>query len=174
MQKRLWVVSTGCIISWCDNDTAHKVISEIFRVLNTKADDRAKAGISRWVSVIPYVNGGLFSGGTDVPRFSRIAHSYLVHIGRHDWTKIKPGIFGSMIQTATDDEERGALGMHYTSVPKFIKMHNPLFLNDLRKKLEEARDDPRKLLNLRIRIARSEYSIQLVDPVIILSPLIKK
>lgn len=26
-------------------------------------------------------------------------------------------IFGSMIQAVADDEERGALGMHYTSVP---------------------------------------------------------
>jgi hypothetical protein len=28
------------------------------------------------------VNGGLFSGSTDVPRFSKIARSYLLHIGK--------------------------------------------------------------------------------------------
>ena len=36
-----------------------------------------------------------------------------------------------MIQAVADDEERGALGMHYTSVPNILKVLNPLFLNDL-------------------------------------------
>jgi hypothetical protein len=111
------------------------------------------------------VNGELFSGSVDVPRFSKIARSYLLHVGNLDWTKINPDIFGSMIQAVADDEERGALGMHYTSVPNILKVLNPLFLDDLRAKLEEAGDgqtpgSARKLLNLRQRIAR----IRVFDP----------
>ena len=68
------------------------------------------------------MNGGLFSGSLDVPRFSQIARSYLLHIGNLDWTKINPDIFGSMIQAVAEDEERGALGMHYTSVPNILKV----------------------------------------------------
>jgi len=136
------------------------VISELFRAMNTKADDRTAAGIARWANVFPYVNGGLFSGTTDVPSFSKIARSYLIHIGSLDWTKINPDIFGSMIQAVADDEERGALGMHYTSVPNILKVLNPLFLDDLREKLEETGDNPRKLLNLRNRIAK----IRVFDP----------
>jgi hypothetical protein len=49
-----------------------------------------------------------------------------------EWRKINPDIFGSMIQAVTDDDERGALGMHYTSVPNILKVLNPLFLDDLR------------------------------------------
>ena len=143
-----------------DSSNTHEVISELFRAMNTKAADRTTAGIARWANVFPYVNGGLFSGGTDVPRFSRIARSYLIHIGSLDWTKINPDIFGSMIQAVADDEERGALGMHYTSVPNILKVLNPLFLDDLREKLEEAGDNPRKLLNLRNRIAK----IRVFDP----------
>ena len=30
-----------------------------------------------------------------------------------------------MIQAVADDEERGALGMHYTSVPNILKVLNP-------------------------------------------------
>jgi hypothetical protein len=75
-------------------------------------------------------------GSLDAPRFSRIARSYLLDIGRLDWTKINPDIFGSMIQAVTEDEERGALGMHYTSVPNILKVLNPLFLDDLRARLE--------------------------------------
>ena len=81
----------------------------------------------------------------DVPRFSKIARSYLLHIGNLDWTKINPDIFGSMIQAVAEDEERGALGMHYTSVPNILKVLNPLFLDDLRARLEEAGDNPRML-----------------------------
>lgn len=57
-------------------------------------------------------------------------------------------------------DERGALGMHYTSVPNILKVLNPLFLDDLRAQLEEAGDNARKLLNLRKRISR----IRVFDP----------
>ncbi|MCV0350925.1 MAG: hypothetical protein K5863_12690 [Nitratireductor sp.] len=65
-----------------------------------------------------------------------------------------------MIQAVADDDERGALGMHYTSVPNILKVLNPLFLDELRDKLEEAGDNARKLLNLRNRMAR----IRVFDP----------
>jgi hypothetical protein len=83
-----------------------------------------------------------------------------LHIGSLDWTKINPDIFGSMIQAVADEGERSALGMHYTSVPNILKVLNPLFLDDLRAQLEEAGDNPRKLLNLRNRMAK----IRVFDP----------
>ena len=106
------------------------------------------------------MNGGLFSGSPEAPKFTKIARSYLIHVGHLDWTQINPDIFGSMIQAVADDEERGALGMHYTSVPNILKVLNPLFLDELRTKLEEAGDNKRKLLNLRNRMAR----IRVFDP----------
>lgn len=143
-----------------DSSNTHEVIGTIFRAMNTKTEDRAAAKLSRWADAFPYVNGGLFAGSTDVPRFSKIARSYLIHIGRLDWRKINPDIFGSMIQAVADEEERGALGMHYTSVPNILKVLNPLFLDDLRAKLDEAEDNPRTLLNLRRRMSR----IRVFDP----------
>jgi hypothetical protein len=143
-----------------DSSNTHDVISEMFRAMNTKIADRADAKLPRWADVFPYVNGGLFSGSTKVPRFSKIARSYLINIGSLDWKKINPDIFGSMIQAVADDEERGALGMHYTSVPNILKVLNPLFLDDLRVQLEEAGDNGRKLLNLRSRMAK----IRVFDP----------
>ncbi|MBX9684818.1 MAG: lactate dehydrogenase [Hyphomicrobium sp.] len=143
-----------------DSSNTHEVIGELFRAMNTKREERAKVGIARWADPLPYVNGELFSGNTDVPRFSRIARSYLIHIGNLDWTKINPDIFGSMIQAVAEDEERGALGMHYTSVPNILKVLNPLFLDDLHAKLEEAGDNHRMLLNLRKRMAK----IRVFDP----------
>jgi len=153
---------TGTIEKMSDRDSSntHEVIGELFRAMNTRKEDHEASNIRNWARPFPYVNGGLFSGSLDVPRFSRIARSYLLHIGSLDWTKINPDIFGSMIQAVADDEERGALGMHYTSVPNILKVLNPLFLDDLRAHLAEADDNPRKLLNLRNRMAK----IRVFDP----------
>jgi hypothetical protein len=71
-----------------DSANTHEVISTLFRAMNTKAEDRAAAGIPRWADRFPYVNGGLFSGSPDVPRFNRIARSFLLHIGKLDWTSV--------------------------------------------------------------------------------------
>jgi hypothetical protein len=143
-----------------DSSNTHEVIGALFRAMNTPIKDRAAANLRLWADVFPYVNGGLFSGSLDVPRFSRIARSYLLHIGNLDWTKINPDIFGSMIQAVAEDEERGALGLHYTSVPNILKVLNPLFLEDLRERLDEAGKNPRMLLNLRKRMSR----IRVFDP----------
>jgi hypothetical protein len=143
-----------------DSSNTHEVIGELFRAMNIKIEDRASAKLPRWADTFPYVNGDLFSGSLDAPRFSKIARSYLLHIGSLDWTKINPDIFGSMIQAVAEDEERGALGMHYTSVPNILKVLNPLFLDDLRAKLQEAGGNQRMLLNLRNRMAR----IRVFDP----------
>jgi hypothetical protein len=161
-----------------DPSKTGEVISELFRAMNIPIRHEGKisnfhrdaAGIRNWANVFPYVNGGLFTGSAaaehgegkpyEVPRFSRIARAYLLKVGELPWQKINPDIFGSMIQAVADDEERGALGMHYTSVPNILKVLNPLFLDELREKLAEAGDNPRKLLNLRQRIAR----IRVFDP----------
>jgi len=159
-RQPLLFTSTIQQMSATDSSNTHDVISSLFRAMNTRSADRANASIPRWAEAFPYVNGGLFSGSPDVPRYSKIARSYLLHIGNLDWKKINPDIFGSMIQAVAEDEERGALGMHYTSVPNILKVLNPLFLDDLREKLVEAEDNPRKLLNLRNRMAR----IRVFDP----------
>lgn len=145
-----------------DGSNTDQVLSEIFRAMNIKLVDRASAEprLPSWANKFPYVNGGLFSGSTEAPRFTRMARTYLLHAGGLNWKKINPDIFGSMIQAVADDEERGALGMHYTSVPNILKVLNPLFLDDLRAQLEAAGENRAKLLNLRKRMAH----IRVFDP----------
>jgi hypothetical protein len=156
-------VFTGTIETMSERDSSntHEVIAELFRSMNTPLKKREEDKIKNWANdSFPYVNGGLFAGSQDVPRFSKIARSYLLHVGSLDWTLINPDIFGSMIQAVADDEERGELGMHYTSVPNILKVLNPLFLDNLRDQLEAAKGNPVKLLNLRKRLAR----IRIFDP----------
>ena len=142
------------------SDNTDHVLKELFRAMDTPFNDRSSSDIPRWADAMPYVNGGLFAGTRDVPKFTRAARSYLLHAGNLNWKEINPDIFGSMIQAVADDEERGALGMHYTSVPNILKVLNPLFLDDLRAQLGEAGDNTRKLLNLKKRMAR----IRVFDP----------
>lgn len=145
-----------------DGSNVHEVLETIFRAMNCKEGTRhlTSPPLPHWVNPFPYVNGGLFSGGTEVPRFTSTARMYLMAAGRLAWSEINPDIFGSMIQAVADDEERGALGMHYTSVPNILKVLNPLFLDDLREQLNAAADNKAKLLNLRKRMAR----IRVFDP----------
>ena len=149
-------------MSASDGSNTDEVLSEIFRSMNVKVADRTAVipRLPNWANGFPYVNGGLFSGSTEVPRFTRMARTYLLHAGALTWREINPDIFGSMIQAVADDEERGALGMHYTSVPNILKVLNPLFLDDLRAALAEAGDNERKLFNLRKRMAR----VRVFDP----------
>jgi hypothetical protein len=146
----------------------HEVLQHLFLSMDTdtryegQLDERHRraAGIRPYADVFPYVNGGLFTGATECPRFSRTARAYLLRAGELDWKEINPDIFGSMIQAVADDGERGELGMHYTSVPNILKVLNPLFLDDLREQLEAAGDSKQKLRNLRKQLAH----IRVFDP----------
>ena len=84
-----------------DSSNTHWVISELFRAMNTDIPDRAGANLPRWADTFPYVNGGLFSGSTDVPEFSKIARSYLLHIGSLDLDQDQSGYLW------LDDPSRG-------------------------------------------------------------------
>lgn len=143
-----------------DATNTHKVIGTLFRAMNIAHTDRPAAKLPAWADQFPYVNGGLFAGNIDVPRFNRAARGYLLGAGELSWREINPDIFGSMIQAVADDSERGSLGMHYTSVPNIRKVLNPLFLDDLRAQLKDAGNNGRALLNLRKRMSK----IRVFDP----------
>ncbi len=63
------------------SDNTEYVLGELFRAMDTSIEERAAADLPRWADLFPYVNGGLFTGNKEIPRFSRIARSYLLHAG---------------------------------------------------------------------------------------------
>jgi hypothetical protein len=158
---------TSTVEKWTDRtgSNVHEILADLFRAMNIRREDRATADLRPVALNFPYVNGNLFGDNTDTPRFTQAARIYLLAVGSLDWKQVNPDIFGSMIQAVADDEERGALGMHYTSVPNILKVLNPLFLDDLRQKLQEAGDGSTpaskgQLKRLRDRLAR----IRVFDP----------
>ena len=136
-----------------EGGNAQVLIRNLFDVMDLAPELRA--GKPAYQTVFPYVNGGLFAGGRDCPRFSKTAWRYLMEATRLNWALINPDIFGSMIQTIVDPSQRGELGMHYTSVPNILKVLDPLFLDDLRTDLKEAWDSKKKLLAFLDRLEKT-------------------
>lgn len=113
-------------------------LQKLFQVLSVQE----REGLPNYLAQFPYVNGGLFNEEYPVPRFNRKARQIIIECGTLNWKEINPDIFGSMIQAVVHTEQRGSLGMHYTSVTNIMKVIEPLFLNDLYEELEKA--DARK------------------------------
>ena len=150
-------------MSQSDGSNTQEIITNIFAAMNLDPRKGERTGVRPYADVFPYVNGGLFKDTGDqiaVPTFNKMARTYLLRAGDLDWTAINPDIFGSMIQAVADDEERGELGMHYTSVPNILKVLNPLFLDSLNADLEKAGSNKQQLGKLKKRIAR----IRVFDP----------
>ena len=150
-------------MSESDGSNTQEIITHIFAAMNLDPRKGERKGVRPYADVFPYVNGGLFKDTGDsiaVPVFDKMARTYLLRAGDLDWTAINPDIFGSMIQAVADDEERGELGMHYTSVPNILKVLNPLFLDSLNADLDKAGSNKQQLGKLKKRIAR----IRVFDP----------
>ena len=85
----------------------------------------------------------------------------IIECGRElDWSEINPDIFGSMIQAVAHPDQRGGMGMHYTSVPNIMKVIEPLFLAPLQEEFERLDGGSRKLQHLLQRVGR----IKILDP----------
>ncbi|MCI5167473.1 MAG: class I SAM-dependent DNA methyltransferase [Candidatus Electrothrix sp. GM3_4] len=137
-----------------DGSDLQPYLENLFRVLDLDVPERD--GQPNYLCSFPYVNGGLFAREYPVPRFSRQARRIILECGALDWKDINPDIFGSMIQAVVHTDQRGSLGMHYTSVTNIMKVIKPLFLDDLREEFEKAGKSKAKLKGLlaRLRIIR--------------------
>lgn len=129
---------------------------DLFFVLNT--EDRTTA--KNYLKVFPYVNGNLFHGKIILPEFSKKTRQMIIDGASLDWHMINPDILGSMLQAVVSPEERQEDEMHYTSVTNILKVINPLFIDDLKEKINSAGNDEKKLKN----ILKYIYSLKIFDP----------
>jgi hypothetical protein len=134
-------------------DTA-ALLDTLFGVLDLPEERRA--GVPTHLRSFGYVNGRLFSASAPAPRFTAKARRILLESGALDWSQINPDIFGSMMQAVVRRDQRGALGMHYTSVENIMRVIRPLFLDELHAALDAA-DTRAKLERLLKRISRIKF-----------------
>ncbi len=141
-----------------DGSDLGEYLDKLFAALNTPVKERKN--LPSFLSAFPYVNGGLFKLGFKAPMFTRRSRQAVIDCGELDWSAINPDIFGSMMQAVVTPENRGGLGMHYTSVPNIMKVIKPLFLDELYEEFEKAKGSQKKLNDLLERI----YKIKIFDP----------
>lgn len=142
-----------------DGSDLSSYLDRLFFVLNTADSNRGE--LPDYLANFPYVNGGLFADDIPSPIFSAKSRRMLIECGSElDWSDINPDIFGSMIQAVVHPDQRGGMGMHYTSVTNIMKVIEPLFLNDLYEELEKVEASTAKLKKLQQRLGE----IKIFDP----------
>ncbi|MDP3210184.1 DNA methyltransferase [Methylotenera sp.] len=143
-----------------DGSDVAKFYTELFEVLNEPDTSAVRQSKPAYLKAFPYVNGGLFRNKLPVPEFGAKARRILLDCGALQWSEINPDIFGSMFQSVIDEDQRGNLGQHYTSVTNIMKLIQPLFLDKLEAELEASRSSEAKLKQLLDRISK----IKVFDP----------
>jgi hypothetical protein len=84
------------------------------------------------VERIDWFNGGLFDSA-DVLRLSTPEIGLLVEVGRLDWGRIEPAIFGTLFERGLDPAQRTQLGAHYTSRDDIWRLVEPVVIRPLRR-----------------------------------------
>ncbi len=143
-----------------DGSDLDQFFYDLFTVLNLEESSAERKKMPAQFQSFKYVNGGLFSADEAIPDFSRKARRILLDCARLDWSAINPDIFGSMFQAVIDEEQRGNLGQHYTSVSNIMKVIQPLFLDVLYAELEKSKGNEKKLKALLVRL----QNLSIFDP----------
>ena len=151
-------------------DTHHlrNALIDLFKVLDQRVEDRDPYLIPE-LAEFPYVNGGLFANeNIEIPMFTdEIRELILVKASEEfDWSAISPTIFGAVFESTLNPETRRTGGMHYTSIENIHKVIDPLFLDELKKELDEIKEYT--VIKTRVRLLKDYQdklaSLKFLDP----------
>ena len=119
-----------------------RALRDLFEVLNTPLQKRSKY-LKDDLKAFPYTNGGLFEEEIEIPQFTDELRTILLQNASldFDWSEISPTIFGAVFESTINPETRRSGGMHYTSIENIHKVIDPLFLNDLRRELDDILEE---------------------------------
>ena len=125
-------------------------LQNLFVVLNTPMEKRSRY-LADELKAFPYTNGGLFEEEIEIPQFTEELKQTLLQNASFDfnWSEISPTIFGAVFESTLNPETRRSGGMHYTSIENIHKVIDPLFLNDLRRELDEILEEKVEKTRLR-------------------------
>ena len=148
-------------------DDLRNALIRLSEVLNTPTEKRSKY-LKDDLKAFPYTNGGLFEEEIEIPQFTEELKETLLQNASldFDWSEISPTIFGAVFESTLNPETRRSGGMHYTSIENIHKVIDPLFLNDLRRELDEILEEKvekqrqRKLSEYQMKLS----SLTFLDP----------
>ncbi len=112
-------------------------------IYEAKEQEKRSKYLQAELAAFPYTNGGLFEEQIEIPQFTEELKQTLLKNASldFDWSEISPTIFGAVFESTLNPETRRSGGMHYTSIENIHKVIDPLFLNDLRKELDEILEE---------------------------------
>ena len=130
------------LLARCSADDLRRTLRDLFEVLNTPQDKRSKY-LRDDLKAFPYTNGGLFEEEIEIPQFTEELKQILLQDASldFDWSEISPTIFGGVFESTLNPGTRRSEGMHYTSTENIHKVIDPLFLNDLRRELDNILEE---------------------------------
>lgn len=134
-------------------------LSMLFQVLNQPLESRL-SNLDEFLQRFPYVNGGVFGEPLSIPSFDSKMRNTLLKACAFDWSSISPAIFGSLFQAVKSAEARRELGEHYTTETNIRKVIDPLFLDDLKSRFENAKNDAVALREFRSHLGK----LRILDP----------
>ena len=115
-------------------------------------------------STVPYFHNSTFSHSLDdIHPISEDIRQLLIGASQFDWREITPTIFGALFESTLNPVTRRSGGMVYTSVENIHKVIDPLFLNDLTRRVNECVAMPpspsrnRRLLALQTEMASKTF-----------------
>ena len=119
-----------------------RALCDLFEVLNTPLEKRSKY-LKEDLKAFPYTNGKLFEEEIEIPQFTDEIRTTLLQNASlgFDWSDISPTIFGAVFESTLNPETRRIGGMHYTSIENIHKVIDPLFLNNLRRELDDILEE---------------------------------
>jgi len=138
-------------------------LQRLFHTLDTPTDKRDPY-LEPELCAFPYTNGGLFrnAAANDIPLLTEEIRKLLIGASQFDWRDITPTIFGALFESTLNPVTRRAGGMVYTSVENIHKVIDPLFLDDLTRRVGATiqKGDKRTLLALQAEMA----ALTFLDP----------
>jgi hypothetical protein len=97
-----------------------------------------------WKRVLRF-NGGLFKD-TTVPPLSQRQITLLRLAAEKDWKEVEPAIFGTLLESALDEDERHRMGAHYTPRAYIQRLVDATFGHTLRERWTAIEAEVAKLL----------------------------
>jgi SAM-dependent methyltransferase len=144
---------TGLVHEAAENgDDSADLLGGLFKQMNSQAP---RAG--RFKDV-PYFNGGLYAHPAKVT-LKKGELALLVSATAENWSKVEPGIFGTLFQGSLEKKDRHALGAHFTNEAEIQRVVLPTIVRPWQQRIKDA-----KTLKDLTALRKEMMSFRILDP----------
>ena len=135
-------------------ESSYDLIPGLFRQMGSPKSAPADSEYAN----VPYFNGGIFETVESIC-LKEEEITLLLEASKEKWSKVDPAIFGTLFEGSMGDNERHALGAHYTSEIDILKVVRPTLIKPFLQRINEA-----KTLSELISIRDDLLKFKVLDP----------